>query len=113
MLEKLLAGGGLTAALAASACCVLPLGLGAIGVSSAWTSGLVAFAPYQTFFRLLAILLLGAAFWFVYGRPRAGGTGTECEPALSRPRPITKAALWLGALITGLVLSAGWWQQFV
>lgn len=111
MLEKLLAGGGLAAALAASTCCVLPLGLGAIGVSSAWTSGLAAFAPYQTFFRLLAILLLGTAFWLVYGRSRAGGTGTECEPAPSRP--ITKAALWLGALITGLVLSAGWWQQFV
>jgi mercuric ion transport protein len=111
MLEKFLAGAGLTAAVAASTCCVLPVGLGVIGVSSAWFASLAVFAPYQTFFRLAAILLLGATFWLVYGRSRTGSAGVECGQAPSRT--ITKAVLWLGILITGLVLSAGWWQQFV
>ena len=111
MLKRVLAGGGLAAAMAASTCCVLPLALGAIGVSGAWVSALSVLAPYQTAFRILAIFLLGAAFWMVYKQPAMTASGSAC-PAVPQ-RGVTKVILWAGAAVTGLVLSSGWWERFI
>ncbi len=111
MLEKILAGGGAAAALAASTCCVVPLSLAAAGVSGAWLASLSALAPYQTGLRVLAILLLGVGFWMVYRRPARSVDGRACAAVPSQRT--TKSALWFGALLMGLVLSSGWWQQFI
>ena len=111
MLEKVLAGGGVAAALAASTCCVLPLSLAAVGVSTAWLASLSALAPFQLGFRLLAVLLLGAGFWMVYARPPMSTANGVCTAALSRP--LTKAALWLGLVLMALVLTSGWWLRYV
>jgi len=111
MLEKFLAGGGVAAALAASTCCVLPLSLTAVGVSTAWLASLSALAPFQLGFRLLAVLLLGAGFWMVYARPPISTASGVCAAAPSRP--LTKAALWLGLVLMALVLTSGWWLRYV
>jgi len=110
MKETVLAGGGLLAALAASTCCVLPLALGALGVGGAVASTLTALAPFQTVFRVLAILLLGAGFWLVYGR-RSGANDAAARPRLPAARA-TKVVLWIGAIVMGLVLSSDWWEQY-
>jgi mercuric ion transport protein len=111
MLTKLLAGGGLAAALAASTCCLLPLSLGAIGAGGAWLSTVSALAPYQTGFRVLAIVLLGAAFWMVYA-PRPAVAGADAC-AVAPAQGATKAVLWLGAIVTALVLTSGLWERLV
>jgi mercuric ion transport protein len=111
MITKLLAGGGLAAALAASTCCVLPLSLGAVGAGGAWLSTLSVLAPYQTGFSVLAIVLLGAAFWMVYA-PRPATAGADACAAAPSQRT-TKTALWLGALVTATVLTSGFWTQLV
>lgn len=111
MLTKLLAGGGLVAALAASTCCVIPLSLGALGIGGASLSTLSNFAPYQTAFRVAAILMLGVAFWMVYRRPPAAIEGTACS--VNPSQRLTKTALWMGAVIIGLVITSGWWERFV
>ncbi len=111
MLTKLLAGGGLVAALAASTCCVIPLSLGALGIGGASLSMFSIFAPYQTAFRVAAILMLGVAFWLVYRPPRAEVEGAAC--AVNPSQQLTKTALWIGAAITGLVVTSGWWERFV
>lgn len=111
MLEKILASTGLGAALAASTCCVMPLTFGAVGLGGAWLSSLSVLAPYQMTFRVMAVLLLGAAFWAVYGRRARTVDGASCA-ALPSQR-FTKSALWLGALAIALVLSFGWWQRLV
>jgi mercuric ion transport protein len=111
MLERILAATGAAAALAASTCCALPLGLSAAGVSGAWLSHLTALAPYQWEFRLLAILLLMAAFWMIYARRPLVAEGTACVAPPSQG--FTKTALWFGALMMALVLTSGWWQQFL
>jgi mercuric ion transport protein len=111
MLVKVLAGGGLAAALAASTCCVLPLSLGAIGVGGTLLSALSIFAPYQTAFRVLGILMLGAAFWMIYGRRAAAVDGATC--AATRSQQLTKTALWFGAVVMGLVVTSGWWERFI
>ena len=101
--------------MAAATCCVLPLSLGAIGVGGAWASTFSPLAPYQTAFRVLAVLLLGAAFWLVYGQ-RAGAV-TGATPGAACPavpsQGLTKTALWIGAAVMGLVLSSGWWERFI
>lgn len=111
MLEKILAGGGVAAALAASTCCVVPLSLAAVGVSSAGFANLSVLTPYQTGLRVLAVLLLGAGFWLVYRRPTRSVEGRACVAVPSQHT--TKSALWTGALLMALVLTAGWWQQFI
>jgi mercuric ion transport protein len=111
MLEKVLAGGGVAAALAASTCCVLPLSLAAVGVSTAWLANLSALAPFQLGFRLLAVLLLGAGFWMVYGRPAKITADQACAAVPSQQ--FAKATLWFGLLLMTLVLTSGWWLRYV
>jgi len=111
MLEKILASTGLAAALAASICCVMPLTFGALGLGGAWLSSLLVLAPYQMTFRVVAVLLLGAAFWAVYGRRARSVDGASCTTL--RSQRFTKSALWLGAMAIALVLSFGWWQQLI
>ena len=109
MLERILASTGVAAALAASTCCVVPLTFGAMGVGGAWLSNLSVLAPYQTTFRVLAVLLLGAAFWTVYGRLGRTVDGAACAAFPSQGA--TKTALWIGAFVMALVLSFDWWQR--
>jgi len=45
--QRLAAAGGILGAIAASACCILPLTLIVFGVSGAWMANLRAIAPYQ------------------------------------------------------------------
>ena len=111
MLEKLLTGGGLTAALGASTCCVLPVSLAALGLGGAWISTLAILAQYRTAFSIAAILLLGFGFWLVYARRTAAHDDAACPTGSSRRA--TKAFLWVGAVVMTLVLSSGWWQQLI
>ena len=111
MRTGLLAGGGLLAAVAASTCCVLPLSLAAVGLGGAWLSTLSVLAQYAMEFRVLAVLLLGAGFWFAYTRRPAGSKAAAC-PTMPSERA-TKALLWTGAIVLSLVLSSGWWGGLV
>src|SRR2546429_2129561 len=54
--------GSITAALAASSCCVIPLVLFTLGVSGAWIANLTALAPYQPIFVALTLTFLAWGF---------------------------------------------------
>lgn len=100
--NRLLAAGGILAALAASSCCILPLVLFGLGVSGAWIGNLTALAPYQPLFVAAALVFLAVGFWRVYRRPKeACAEGSYC----SRPASnlIAKLGLWTA---TVLVLAA-------
>lgn len=64
VLAPILAGMG--AALGASACCVGPLILVALGLGGAWASGLRALEPLYPVFLALALGAFGFAFWRLY-----------------------------------------------
>ncbi|MCO6416091.1 mercury transporter MerT [Siccirubricoccus sp. KC 17139] len=101
--KALLATVGLLAALGASSCCLLPLGLFLIGVSGAWIGNLTALAPYQPIFVAVALACLAGGFFAVYRRPRAAACaeGWHCaRPASDRT---VKIALWSA---TALVVAA-------
>ncbi|GBC85475.1 Copper-exporting P-type ATPase A [bacterium HR11] len=61
-------GGAVLSALAASACCWLPLLALAVGASSAGLAQKLA--VYRPYFLTLALAALGAAFYLTYRRPR-------------------------------------------
>src|SRR5258708_24664719 len=52
--QKLLAAGGILAALGAASCCVIPFALFMLGVSGAWIGNLTALEPYQPIFAIIA-----------------------------------------------------------
>ena len=61
--QRLLAGGGVLGAVAASSCCLLPLALFGIGVGGAWIGYLTRLAPYQPYFLGFAAVCLGLGYW--------------------------------------------------
>ncbi len=90
--------GAIGAAVAASLCCILPVGAAALGVAGFAASAF--FAAWRPYFLGLTFALLGVAFYFAY-RPRSPG----CEPGslCERPRFVSSSriALWV---VTGLVM---------
>ena len=94
----LFATGGLIGAFLASSCCVPPLLFVSLGLSGAWIGQLTALSPYQPYFLVSALALLGAGFWQAYRRkPEVCAPGTICaKPAAGR---LTKSVLWIGTVL--------------
>src|SRR5260370_32285487 len=53
--SRLLAAGGILAALGAASCCVIPFALFTLGVSGAWIGNLTALEPYQPIFAAVSL----------------------------------------------------------
>jgi mercuric ion transport protein len=96
------AAGGIVAALLASSCCIVPLVLVTVGVTGAWIGKFTVLEPYSPIFAAIALLCIGLGFWHVYFR----GTGA-C--ATKRSVMVTKAVLWLAAVLTVIALTTDWW----
>ena len=89
-----LAGGGVLGGVFAflgASCCVLPILLVNLGVSSALVANLGFFARYKTAFMLVAALLLAGAILFAF----RGGR-----------RP--KARFWISIVVAVLLLAGAW-----
>jgi mercuric ion transport protein len=90
--------GAIGAALAASLCCILPVGAAALGVAGFAASAF--FAAWRPYFLAVTFALLAVAFYFAY-RPR----NAACEPGSLCERPgftrSSRLALWV---VTGLVV---------
>ena len=103
---KWLAFGGIVGALAASTCCILPLGLTLLGVGGAWLGNLRALAPYQPFFILLAVGSIGYGFYRVYRKPR-------CNSQMACAKPIggniVKIGLWSGSILVLATTTFPFW----
>src|SRR5258707_6489940 len=81
---KLLAAGGILAALGAASCCVVPFALFMLGVSGAWIGNLTALEPYQPIFVAIGIACLGYGFYVVYRKPKiACAEGSCCASPIS------------------------------
>jgi len=95
---KLLAAGGILAALGTASCCVVPFVLFTLGVSGAWIGNLTALEPYQPIFTAIAIACLGSGLYLVYRRPTtACAEGSYCaSPASNR---VAKIGLWTATVL--------------
>lgn len=101
---KLLAAGGILAALAAASCCVIPFALFMAGIGGAWIANLTALEPYQPIFAAIAFACLGYGFYLVYRKPKAAcAEGSYCaSPSSNR---ITKIGLWTATVL--VVIAVG------
>jgi mercuric ion transport protein len=85
--------GAITAAIAASACCLVPAALAMLGVSGV---GFAArFAPYRTYFLIATGVALAVGFWFAY-RPQKDA----CGCAAPRSRKTARVGLWITTVLT-------------
>jgi len=95
---KLLAAGGIVAALGAASCCVVPFVLFTLGVSGAWIGNLTALEPCQPIFAAVAVACLGSGFYLVYRRPTtACAEGSYCGSPSSNG--VAKIGLWTAAVL--------------
>jgi mercuric ion transport protein len=84
--------GALTAAIAASACCLVPAALAMVGASGA---GFAAkFAPYRIYFVVATAIALAAGFWFAY-RPQKDACGCDAP----RSRKSARVGLWISTVL--------------
>jgi hypothetical protein len=57
-------------------------------------------APYRPYFIVASVTLLGIGFWLAYC-PKGGCIGKTCTTMSAK---ITRALLWIAALITGAAI---------
>ena len=99
--------GAVFAAIAASACCILPA---ILGVASAGSVGLGAVvAPFRPYLMGLTVLMLGAGFYFTY-RPENLDCGTEgCAPGEGiLARRLGRVVLWTVTIFTVGAMAYPW-----
>jgi len=90
-------GAGVTALF--GSCCVLPLLLLSLTGTVGFASALV---PFQKYFTALTFVLLGTAFWLVYGRKRV--VCEDSRPCSPKGQRVTKVLLWGSTLLALLFL---------
>lgn len=97
---------GMLAAIGASACCVIPLILLALGIGGSWLSSLSVLEPYRPLFIGATLLLLTIAFHRIYLTPRA------CDPNSRCPRPNARTsqrvAFWIVSTLALCLIAAPW-----
>lgn len=97
---------GVLAAIGASACCVGPLVLLALGIGGAWIANLTSLERLRPWLIAATVLFLGLAFRRLYLQPQVCETGTAC----AEPLVVTRQRLifWVVALALLAVLSVPW-----
>lgn len=90
---------GASAAAFFGSCCALPLLLLGLTGTVGFASVLV---PYQKYFMALTLILLGTAFYLVYGRKQAVCEDAKlCSPASQKG---TKILLWISTALAAIIL---------
>jgi mercuric ion transport protein len=101
----LLLAGTLTA-IGASACCLIPLTLLALGIGGSWLSSLSLLEPYRPLFIGATLLFLAFAFYRIYLAPRI------CDPGSSRAQPGARkrlrVAFWIVSTLAFSLIAAPW-----
>ena len=92
-------GSALLFALLASSCCVLPLVLTFLGIGSLGLSTILL--PYKEILMGVTSLVLAAAFYFTYRKPKPCDDGS-CEVPRPNVNRWSKITLWL---VTALVIA--------
>jgi len=100
--------GAVVAAIAASACCVVPAILALVGISGVGAAAVLA--PYRPLLLGATAALLGLGFYLAYRKPRTAAAESGAEDACGCPAPRTRRSgkwmLWLAAV--GVVFFAAY-----
>ena len=90
--------GSVLGAILASACCLGPIILGAVGVGSLGAAA--ALAPYRPWFLVLTAALLGTGFYLAYRPVRQEACGPEGSCPPPRNRTAQRMVLWTVSVLT-------------
>ena len=99
--QRLLAGGGVLGAVAASSCCLVPLALFGIGVGGAWIGYLTRLAPYQPYFLGVAAVCLGLGYGLRHRSRRV-----VCGEDEMCARPFPSRIITMGFVVAGFLIVA-------
>lgn len=99
----------LSAAVAASACCTIPLLLVALGIGGGWMGSLTALEPYRPIFVSIALLALGYAGYRELQSMRRRKRGIDCDCEEEAVSPRTRQIVLLVGAIAVLALVASPW----
>ncbi len=88
--------GAVVAAVLASACCLLPLVLGGLGLSMLSIAAM--FESARPYFLGITAFLLGAGFYFAYFRKPAAATGSASTTGRRMSRQLGRPTLWVTTL---------------
>jgi mercuric ion transport protein len=105
--QKLVAACGVLAAVAASSCCLMPLGFFALGVSGAWIGNLTRLAPYQPHFLSATAACLGAGLWLRYRARKACAEGEACA------RPLPNRFVTIGFTLAAMLVAGALALDFI
>ncbi len=108
---RLLSGGAIASAIAASICCFGPLALALLGLGGG--SLLLKLEPYRPYSLAAAALFLGAAFYLAYRRPpeEACAPGSACAaPSSQRGQRI---ALWIATAVVVLAAAFPYFSKWI
>ncbi len=97
----------LGAAIAASACCTIPLLLVALGVGGAWIGTLTALEPFRPLFIVLALGALGYAGYREWRTAR----GPDCDCEISVSDRLRRGLLVVGLLAVAGLIASPWLIQ--
>lgn len=97
-----LATGGV-AAILASACCLGPLVLVALGFSGAWIGNLTVLEPYRPLFICAALIALFFAWRSIFSPAKACEPGDVC--AVPQVRTTYKIIFWIVAVLVLVALA--------
>lgn len=86
--------GAVAAAVAASACCVVPAVLAAVGVSGVGFASVLA--PYRVYFLVATGVALAVGFWLAYRPAQKDACGCET----GRSRTPAGVGLWIAAVVS-------------
>ena len=89
-------GGAIAAAVLASACCLLPVFFGGLGVSALAMAGF--FEPIRAYFLGVAAVLLALGFYYSYFRKQKCAPGEACEVPRPGLRRFNRSMLWIGTV---------------
>ena len=88
--------GAVVAAVLASACCLLPLVLGGLGLSMLSIAAM--FESARPYFLGITALLLGAGFYFAYFRRPEAAAGSASTTGRRMSRQLGRPTLWVATL---------------
>lgn len=94
--------GSILVAMAASACCWLPLVLIAVGISAGGLGA--AFDSARPYMIVASILLLSVGFYFAYRKPKCE-PGSECATSQNRMQRLNRRMLWTATIAVALFAS--------
>ena len=99
---RLLAVGGIVAALGAASCCVIPFALFLAGVSGAWIGNLTALEPFQPIFAGVSVALIGYGAWRLRQKRQMACAGGYC--ATPRSDRVARIGLWTAAALVAIAV---------